>query len=167
MQEFCHEQWRPVRGHEDFYLISSNGQVWNLRLNRTLKQRWLDGRYLAVMLRVNGKQVTKKIHHLVAEAFIGPRPDGMLCLHRDDDRSNNTPDNLYWGTAKQNQADCTRNGTRPSRKGALNTAAKLNPSQVQAIRAMEGGHREISQQFGISSSLVSMIKRRKVWAHCA
>jgi len=160
------ELWRPVRGHEDSYLISSNGQVWSLRLNRTLKQRWLDGRYLAVMLRVNGKQVTKKIHHLVAEAFIGPRPDGMLCLHRDDDKANNTPENLYWGTAKQNQADCTRNGTRPSHQGVLNNAAKLNPLQVQAIRAMEGTNREISQQFGVSSSLISMIKRRKVWAQC-
>ena len=167
MQEFCHEQWRPVRGHEDFYLISSNGQVWNLRLNRTLKQRWLDGRYLAVMLRVNGKQVTKKIHHLVAEAFIGPRPDGMLCLHRDDDRSNNTPDNLYWGTAKQNQADCTRNGHRQDQAGTANNNAKLNCEMVKQIRDAKGTCASIGHQFGCSPMSVSLIKRRKLWAHCA
>ena len=71
------ELWRPVVGYESDYLVSDQGNVWSFRNQRCLKQRWLDGRYLAVNLNVNKVQKTKKVHHLVAEAFIGPRPDGF------------------------------------------------------------------------------------------
>lgn len=53
----------------------------------------------------------RRIHILVLEAFVGPRPEGMLGLHRDDDKSNNAVENLYWGTYSDNAADAVRNGT--------------------------------------------------------
>jgi hypothetical protein len=44
-----------------------------------------------------------KIAQLVCEAFHGPAPeDKPYVLHRDEDSRNNRPDNVYWGTQKEN-----------------------------------------------------------------
>jgi hypothetical protein len=50
------------------------------------------------------------VHVLVALAFLGPRPfDGALVRHLDDVPTHNTPDNLWWGTRADNEADKKRN----------------------------------------------------------
>jgi hypothetical protein len=44
-----------------------------------------------------------KVHRAVCEAFHGPAPDGMpYVLHIDEDAHNNRPENLKWGTQKEN-----------------------------------------------------------------
>ena len=58
----------------------------------------------------DGKIWRVRVHRLVLEAFVGPAPDGMDGCHRDDDKDNNTLDNLYWGTRAENMADQVRNG---------------------------------------------------------
>ena len=101
------ELWLPVYGLETEYLVSNVGRVQCRQTGNIRKLQLLDDRY--VVLKLKGKM--RKVHHLVAEAFICPRPAGMSCLHRDDDKLNNTPDNLYWGTLSQNQKDACRNGS--------------------------------------------------------
>lgn len=51
-------------------------------------------------VRIRGKNY--KVRRLVCEAFNGPRPDGMICCHKDEDSRNNRPDNLEWNTQKHN-----------------------------------------------------------------
>ena len=54
------------------------------------------------ILRWNGK--TYKVHQLVCEAYHGQKPfPTAIVLHLDEDPSNNRPDNLRWGTRKENQ----------------------------------------------------------------
>lgn len=44
-----------------------------------------------------------KIHRLVCEAFHGPAPEGKpVVIHIDEDATNNRPENLRWGTQKEN-----------------------------------------------------------------
>jgi hypothetical protein len=44
-----------------------------------------------------------KIHRLVCEAFRGPAPfDRAVVLHLDENALNNRPENLRWGTQKEN-----------------------------------------------------------------
>ena len=44
-----------------------------------------------------------KIHRLVCEAFHGPAPEQKsVVIHIDEDATNNRPENLRWGTQKEN-----------------------------------------------------------------
>jgi len=51
----------------------------------------------------SAKQKPRKVHQLVCEAFHGPRPfDGAVVIHIDENALNNRPENLKWGTQKEN-----------------------------------------------------------------
>lgn len=57
-----------------------------------------DGRFIVV---IKGKSY--KIHQLVCEAFHGPAPfEGAVVMHVDENAANNRPENLKWGTQKEN-----------------------------------------------------------------
>lgn len=57
-----------------------------------------DGRMLFVH-----KGKTYKVHRLVCEAFNGKPPfSNAVCMHLDEDPTNNRPENLKWGTQKEN-----------------------------------------------------------------
>ena len=47
---------------------------------------------------------TYRVHQLVCEAFHGPRPSpSHIVLHLNEEASDNRPENLRWGTRKENQ----------------------------------------------------------------
>lgn len=110
------EEWRVIAEAPD-YEVSDRGRVrrcnpdWQGKyLGRLRRPNFLRG-YARYNLRVGGKAILRSAHYLVCSAFNGPRPDPSFhCAHRDDDKSNNCPDNLYWATPKQNMADAIRNG---------------------------------------------------------
>jgi hypothetical protein len=61
--------------------------------------------YMNIMLRghCGQRQVPKKAHRLVCEAFHGAKPfEGAVVLHLDENALNNNPLNLRWGTQKEN-----------------------------------------------------------------
>jgi hypothetical protein len=44
-----------------------------------------------------------KVHQAICEAFHGPKPfPAAVVIHKDEDGLNNLPDNLKWGTQKEN-----------------------------------------------------------------
>ena len=59
---------------------------------------WDGKRFIFV---IRGK--TYKVARLICEAFNGSQPEGKnICLHIDEDARNNKPQNLQWGTQKEN-----------------------------------------------------------------
>lgn len=62
--------------------------------------------YRHIMLKRYGdgpRQQPRKVHQLVCEAFHGPKPfPDAVVLHLDEDALNNRPENLRWGTQKEN-----------------------------------------------------------------
>jgi len=53
---------------------------------------------------------TVLLHPLILEAFVGPRPEGMIACHWDDNPANNRLSNLRWATPSDNMFDRIRNG---------------------------------------------------------
>lgn len=109
-----------------------------------------------------------QIHPLVLIAFVGPRPEGYQACHRNSIKTDNTLDNLYWGTPAENEADKIENGT--SNQGERHGMSKLTESQVQEILDAiptwkRGMAAEFGRKFGVNRSLISDIKNRKKWKH--
>ncbi|WP_423856297.1 HNH endonuclease [Xaviernesmea oryzae] len=72
---------------------------------------------------------------------------------------------IRWATPAENQADRLVHGT--DCRGEKSPTSKLTASQVQEIRALKGRRtaREIAEQFNIDPAHVSLLQRRKSWAH--
>lgn len=62
--------------------------------------------YRHVMVRRSrdaGRQAPRKVHQLVCEAFHGPKPfEQAVVIHLDENALNNRPENLKWGTQREN-----------------------------------------------------------------
>src|SRR3954468_21881101 len=113
--------FKPVEGFPG-YRVSDSGEVqscWN-RLGRRggMTDSWLPLKlirrqdHLVVNLHRDGVKSARYVHHLVLEAFVGPRPPGLVCCHWDGDPSNNRLANLRWDTHQANMDDMLRHGTR-------------------------------------------------------
>jgi hypothetical protein len=93
----------------------------------------------------------------------GDIPAGLSVLHHCDNRKCCRPDHLYLGTKQDNMDDMVRRN-RQSR-GEDRPLAKLDGPKVLAIRGDTRRQKDIAEQYGVSQFLVSLIKRRKAWAH--
>ncbi|MDE0590433.1 HNH endonuclease signature motif containing protein [Halocynthiibacter sp. C4] len=62
--------------------------------------------YRIIMVRregENARQSPRKVHQLVCEAFHGVKPfNDAVVIHIDENAHNNRPENLLWGTQKEN-----------------------------------------------------------------
>lgn len=93
----------------------------------------------------------------------GEIPDGMCVCHRCDNRACVNPDHLFLGTKADNSRDMVRKGRQT--KGQDIVKSKITESQVLAIRADPRTQCEIAADYGVHRTLVSHIKRRKIWVH--
>lgn len=117
------EIWKSVRGYESFYKVSNLGRVMALPNHRHPKpiilKPQINGKagYYLVFLQHKGISKGFLVHRLVAEAFI-PNPDGYKEVnHRDENKANNSADNLEWCSRKYNVNYGNRNARITGRKG--------------------------------------------------
>lgn len=128
------EVWKEIHGYNERYEVSNYGRVRsndvivNGRLQnchhkkrRILKLYTDKEGYKGVVLCVNQKRKTFRLHRLVAAAFI-PNPDNLPEIdHIDGDRANNRAGNLRWSTRKQNANNpITRKRVAVSKIGGRN-----------------------------------------------
>ena len=96
------EIWTPVSGFEQYYDVSTLGRVRNRVSGHILGQFKMRKGYLSVNFQKDKKHFTKKVHRLVAEAFI-PNPNKFPQVnHKDENPQNNAVDNLEWCTNEYN-----------------------------------------------------------------
>ena len=128
-----HESWKSIPGWPG-YRVSSFGRVKSRKrgLPRLMSLSPRSNGYLQVMLSKNGKTKNWLVHRLVYRAFHPKALRGLMVLHKDGDKTNNTLPNLYLGTAADNAEDAFNHGTLSM--GNKHWKSKLNVDQVRAIR---------------------------------
>jgi hypothetical protein len=126
------EEWRPIESLNGEYeasnwgnvrsndLLTWNGKVYYSKDGRNLKPGLTKTGYLTISPR--GK--TRKVHHLVAETFIGPS-NGLICNHMNGDKTCNWSTNLEWVTHSQNNIHAIKTGLSP-RLGVLTHQEKTS-----------------------------------------
>lgn len=102
------EVWRPIIGYEEYYKISNQGKVLNLRNNKLMKLYTDKNGYYKVNLSNNGKKKKFAVHRLVALHFqywVVEKDlpyDKLQVDHIDTNKNNNSLENLHLVTAKGN-----------------------------------------------------------------
>jgi hypothetical protein len=123
--------------------------------------------YLYVSLCANGKIIKRRVHILVAGAFLGKRPSKKIEVnHKDGNKFNNRIKNLEYTTKKENVAHAKALGLMAC--GERNGNSKLSIKDVLEIRKLrqQGVPRQkVADQFGLHPMYVSLITTRKRWAH--
>lgn len=99
------EIWKTIDEAPD-YKVSNLGRVSSFRVYKEgyiLKQKSDKDGYLEIQLTVaHGKKIWRRVHRLVANAFI-PNPDNLpIVNHKDGNVKNNSVDNLEWCTNSYN-----------------------------------------------------------------
>ena len=161
---------REVRIDRD-YLVREDGTVWSTRLPGA--PRLLRGKaptktlaYRRVSLG-QAREVT--VHRLVAEAFLGPCPDGHEVRHLNGDKLDNRICNLAYGPRSQNVLDTYIHRRGVGRNhGPRHHWAKLTTDQVEAIRERRSRGEvlaSLSREFGVCQSAISMIANHSRRAH--
>ena len=85
---------RDVKGYEGLYSVTSCGKVWSHKLGAFLAPFKSHNGYSVVALAKNGKHVNRRVHRLVAEAYL-PTCDGKNQInHKDENKDNNCVGNL-------------------------------------------------------------------------
>lgn len=131
METGVEEMWQPISGYEYSYEISNFGRVRNKRNGRILKPYFNDKGYLSVKLFCKNKGKHKRVHRLVAEAFIpniGAKPQ---VNHIDHNKKNNAVWNLEWVTPQENTDHEIRSGTNKTRNSQLRSNQKYRNGKVQ------------------------------------
>ena len=107
--------WRDIEGYEGLYQVSNEGRIKSLkrhhvRNDRILKQSKDKDKYKRVDLRKDNVSAIKRVNRLVAKAFI-PNPNNYPVVnHKDENKENNSVDNLEWCSISYNNDYGSRNG---------------------------------------------------------
>jgi hypothetical protein len=157
------EFWELVPGDYP-YEVSDRGRVRNLRTGHVLTPMMTGSRRPSAQrakVRVStNPRVDLEVGALVLTMFHGPRPDGAVVMHRDDDPTNNCISNLCWATPTGNARDMARKGRGGNQR--------LGPEQVAEIRrrraAGERG-RALALEYGVSEQRIcDIVKGRSALA---
>ena len=112
------EIWKDIPNYEGRYQVSNLGMVKSLlgKNERILKQyQYPNGKHLKVELHKNGKQKTRSVHSLVAEAFLGCKGSSDMSLvvdHINNNGFDNRLENLQIVTQREN---ISKEGNRKSK----------------------------------------------------
>ncbi|PWT91205.1 MAG: hypothetical protein C5B54_05730 [Acidobacteria bacterium] len=170
------EVWNTVVNSEGVYSVSNKGRVRSEDrvVPAGYKTRCFKGKILSlgldgqgrhnVRLSLKGVAKTRLVAHLVAEAFLGPKPTGLKVLHKNDIRTDDRVENLYYGTQQDNMNDMVQNAH--SLKGVKHHKAKLTGEDaVTIVTRLQAGEDQhvLATEYGVTIMTIQSIKHGRNW----
>ena len=137
------EIWKDILGYEGKYQVSNKGRVKSVKRERHCRIKgniiatmsvpekilkpWKRSCYLLVDLWNNSKRDIRSIHVLVYETFVNKIKNGMMIHHKDENKLNNSVDNLEMLSCK------THNKIHHGGKPSWNKGKKMPPETYKKM----------------------------------
>ena len=173
------EYWKTIEQFGPDYQVSDLGRIRRMTraksgplgaYPRIMKSSLDSSGYPQISVSIDRRRITRKVHILVALAFIGPKPSGHEVNHKNRTRNDARAVNLEWVTRLENVLHGysfeERRLAQP--RGIVHHNAKLTDARVREIRRLlKAGHGQVavSKSFGVSQCTISNIALGKIWKH--
>lgn len=162
------ETWQDINGFEGLYQVSNTGKVRSFVQNRNhiISFAVSPKGYLYVRLFKDKKRHVKKIHRLVAEAFI-ENPNSLESInHINEDKTDNRAENLEWCTVAYNNNYGSRNKKSALANSKPIIMLDLNGNVIKRFASAREAERQNYGSFqGISMCCRNILKthNRHIW----
>ena len=160
------EIWKDFPTDER-YEVSNKGRIRNKTLYELLSPSGSGSGYLLFTRYKNGKFSGAYVHHAVAMAFIGNRPNRLTVSHLDGNKFNNCVENLKYESVTDNLARKFEHNTQPM--GEDNQASKLSEYDVIEIRKLystgDTSYSKLANSYNVSTSTIYRVMNNICWSH--
>ena len=155
---------RPKKG-VTFHDRVAAGTMFNAR---TGCHEWMGHRDDCGYGRINRDGRLVRLHRETWKDIHGDIPRGLCVCHHCDNPSCINPEHLFLGTHQDNMTDKAAKGRVVIKRGSQNPVAKLNETQVEAIKKrlfLGETCKELGRAFGVSEGNIRHIKKNRKWQH--
>lgn len=164
------EVWVSIKGYPN-YQISNLGNVKSLNNYKRndckiLSPSLSKSGYYHIGIRLNKKRIYHTIHRLIAIHFINNNENYKCVNHKDGNKLNNSIENLEWCNYSINNKHAYDNGLNKNNEN--HGKSKLSNNDVLLIKKKlnnKENQREISIEFNVNKSTISLINTKKTWAN--
>lgn len=156
-------RWLPIEGLPG-YEISDQGGMRSFRHAHGMSVRphniypVFHGDKKRYQFRRDGKYVSRWVHRLVLEAFVGKCPPGYITEWMDECRFNNHVDNLRW--VERSKASSRFH----SRVRGIFPKPKLEVFQVFEILDSDDKNSVLAEKFGVTREAIWKIRTGRTWS---
>ena len=140
-----------------------NGQY--LTINGSISN--VGGGYKYFQVQREGKRINKLFHHLVAEQFIGERPDGLVIDHIDRNSLNNNVNNLRYITQHENMRNQYRYKTEitelDTKKRKIVLDKKYRQDNIELIKLKKKQYYENNKTKLLEKQRIYRLQKKGLW----
>ena len=154
------EIWRDIEGYEGLYQVSNLGRIRSIKY--TILRPGFNYEYYFVALSRDGNKTMKKVHRLVAQAFI-PNPENKPQInHINAIKTDNRAINLEWVTQKENSAHAISLGLGRKPKLSDDIEKEIYRSFMPYDKTY--GLKALAKKYNVDTSTIrNIIKRQRLF----